>query len=387
VASPSDFDINGVHVQVSGSTAVYTASRNVKYSTAIERVNLYVGLPARIYGKLNRRFHTVAATEVVLPQSEPQTVSEVGVIDAVLPLVAGAPGEHLIRASGYRVLLSAKTSATFTPPLVNASSVRENLWISFRGTRRPDGVVVADEARFSENMITAGEEHLRSKTEYDPAAVSPDTKQGGLSKAVLGLDPKRIPPYQDSAMQARISAIGAKLVPQYQRALPGTDASKIDFRFQLVDQKKWHDAMALPNGIILVPHQVVERVQNDSQLAAVLADSIAAVLEKQSLRLQPAKRKMTAAQMAGAAGGFFVPGLGLAATAANSGVSSVLERRLQEERGRVSLFLLDDAGYDVFQAPLAWWRLATSKDLSGTEMPDHVAYLFKALGETWQTKR
>ncbi len=79
-------------------------------------------------------------------------------------------------------------------------------------------------------------------------------------------------------MQARVDAIGATLVAKYQRDLPDADETKINFRFQLIDNKKWHDAVALPSGIILIPHQVVERLQNDSQLATVLADNIATVL-------------------------------------------------------------------------------------------------------------
>ena len=36
------------------------------------------------------------------------------------------------------------------------------------------------------------------------------------------------------------------------------------------------------SGVILVPHQVVDRMRTDSQLAEILADAIARTLEKQS---------------------------------------------------------------------------------------------------------
>ena len=56
-------------------------------------------------------------------------------------------------------------------------------------------------------------------------------------------------------------AVGEKLIPAFQRDLPDSDPAKIHFRFQLVDSKKLHAALAAPNGIILIPHQVVERME------------------------------------------------------------------------------------------------------------------------------
>jgi predicted Zn-dependent protease len=189
-------------------------------------------------------------------------------------------------------------------------------------------------------------------------------------------------------MQARVSAIGIRLVPRYQRELPDTDETKINFRFQVVGHEKWHDAVAWPNGIILVPYDVVERLQNDSQLAAVLADNIACALEKQGPHAIPAARKMSAFAVAGAIGSAFVPGLVLAMGPANEVAlvaADVMIRHAREQSGRVSLGLLRDAGYDVTQAPLAWWLLAPgkAKKLEEIAMPERATYLYKVLGETW----
>jgi hypothetical protein len=82
-------------------------------------------------------------------------------------------------------------------------------------------------------------------------------------------------------MQPRVDRIGNSLIPDFQRSLPDTDPRKIHFRFQLVDGKKWKDALSLASGVILVPRQIVERLPEDPQLAAVLADNIAEVIEKQ----------------------------------------------------------------------------------------------------------
>lgn len=380
-ASSSDFDVNGFHVLLTGKTSIERQSGSGD-------LNLYVGRAIWVYGSIQRKSHSITATKLTIFQPELKKLDATGVIDGVLPTPpnASSPDDHLVRADGYLVLISAATATTFNPPLDSNSAFQPNIWLSFQGTQRADGVIVAAKATFSKNVITPGEDKLRAAREYDPKAVGPDSKQSGLSKAFLGLNPKLIPPYNDPVMQARVDAVGAKLVPKYQRELPDTDESKINFRFQVVDQKKWHDALTLPSGIVLIPHQVVERMQNDSQLATVLADNMATVLEKQMLRLQPAGRAMTATQLAGTAGGLFIPGLGLATSAANFAVSKELQRHLNEESGRVSLFLLHDAGYDIFQAPLAWWLLASSKGIANGRPPQRAKYIYQILGETWRDR-
>ena len=118
-------------------------------------------------------------------------------------------------------------------------------------------------------------------------------------------------------------------------------------------------------GIILVPHQVVERLQNDSQLATVLADGMARALERQQYRTQ-GERKV--AWLVG-------------------GMSSEMAIRTEEKEqsGRVSLALLHDAGYDIDQAPVAWWLLdpISQRPLTDIEISDRDIYLYSILGETW----
>lgn len=384
VTSASDFDVNGVRVIVTSATKYYLQSGNkTRSSASANDVHLHVGEPAQVFGKLQKN-RTFTASELRFRPNEPREVSGAAVIDAILPASSGNADDHLVRADGYRVLISTNTRTIFTPPLTATSAYGTNVWIKFHGTQRLDGVVVADMATLQANTINGGEEKFLSKREYNPASVDPNAKQNSLSKAFLGLDPKRIPPYQDATMQARVEEIGAKLVPRYQRELPDNDPAKIDFRFQVVDQKKWNDAMALPSGIILIPHQVVERMENDSQLATVLADNIACVLEKQTLRLRPTVHKMTAAGLLGGVGGAFVPGLGIATSAAGSAVNDKLMHQNQDQSGRVSLSLLHDAGFDIHEAPMAWWRLASPLNPLDTPLPRRAANLYKTLGQNWQ---
>jgi hypothetical protein len=400
LASPTDFDVNGEHILLTGETAVLTerveqASKDQAHKDKdeaytvlpLQDAHLYLGQPVEVYGKLDQKTHGVTATRIMVHLRKPHEVSGFGILDAVLPLPSNAasPSDRLVRADGYSVLISTDTKMTFDKPLSSASDIQVNVWMTFHGKQRLDGIVAADRINFSKNVVSRGEDKLRERTEYDPAAVDQDKKQSAISKGFIGIDPKQIPPYKDAAMQARVSAIGAKLVPKYQFDFPYTEETRIDFRFQVIDSTKWRDAMTLPNGIILVPRQVVERMQNDSQLATVLADNIACALEKQPLNGHQQANEFTAANLAGDAAGIIVPGLGLATSIATGTTAMKLERLRREQSGRVSLALLHDSGYDITQAPVAWWLLAPKKpkEVADIPLPARAAYLYKFLGETW----
>jgi hypothetical protein len=58
-----------------------------------------------------------------------------------------------------------------------------------------------------------------------------------------------------------------------------------------------------------------------------------------------------------------------------------------EEGSRESLFLMNDAGFDVNAAPLAWWTLAQKKGqpLEATPLPEPARYMYTLLGTEWQS--
>ena len=231
------------------------------------------------------------------------------------------------------------------------------MWIAFHGKQQPEGIILADKVIASENTVGKSEQKLIDKTDYDPTAIDPDTGQTLLSKAFLGIDPHKIPPYEDHTMQLRLTAVGERLIPAYQRALPATDSTKINFRFQLIDQGSWRQPLTLGSGIILVPFQLVDRMQNDSQLAALLANSIA-------YRARKASHRHPVLSQTSARGGRTHHGRRTLRSHSarqrrnrnqppfpSESPAAKLLRQQDEERLRVSLFLLDDAGFDIDEAP------------------------------------
>ena len=291
---------------------------------------------------------------------------------------AGAQPESLmVRADGYRILIGRATTIAWDPPPNSLAAVVPGDWIEYKGKQRADGIIEAESAKLSRTFVSDSDEKLHKKYDF----VDPNDPTKGV-RVFAGI----IRPYPDAAMQARVSAIGGKLIPAYQHALPDTDPAKINFRFLVVDKKHWHDALTLSGGIILVPRQVVERMQNDSQLATVLADNISCLLEKQPDRDLPASEELTAVGVGADVVGIFVPGAGLAATAAGVSEEEMMIKA-EHQSGRVSLGLLRDAGYDINQAPIAWWLLAANKPepTSSILLPHRAAYVYRAIGENWQT--
>lgn len=176
------------------------------------------------------------------------------------------------------------------------------------------------------------------------------------------------------------------LVPEFQRRLPVTDPTKIVFRFQVVDDERLHAVLAEPSGVIQLPYQHLALLENDSQLAAVLSANIAEVMEKQAVRLRPAVMGISAAEMAGVASGFFVPGLGIATQIAGDRTAVAMVHRLEEQSTRTGLQWMEDAGFAVREAPVAWWRLADrkGKGLEKTALPYRSEYLY---GVLWREGR
>ena len=386
VISATEFDVDGVHVRPNAKTQLQFGQGSSVAPLASP--SPYLGQEAKVWGHLDNKSLTIEATRIVLYGPELKVVSGSAIIDQVSQASATV---HRLRADGR--FLEISTTVLDNPTPLNPGApkpagtedLRTNVWIEYHGLRRADGVVTVDQATFADNKVVKSEGKLIKKNEYDPAAVPDDAHQSGASKFFMGVDAKQIPPYEDEFLQARIDRVGESLIPAYQRALADDDPTRIHFRFQLVDQPKWRDAITLPSGIILVPHQIVRRLPDDSELAAVLADNIGTALEKQTYRQQGTGRKLTAANIAGTAAGVVVPGAGLAAALATYGVGKSMLTRAEQQSGRVALSLMHDAGYNLAKAPEAWWILATKDgdDPHRKPPPPRAANQYYELGTTW----
>jgi len=396
--SPLDFDLNGLRV-ISSSKTKFSSEITHNRGGSETVHDLYLGQPLSIYGKVSKRKHKIEATEIVIHARTERDVTGYAVIDRILsPLAAG---ELLLRADGYPIRINSTTKIKFKSPLTSLSSVSTNLWITYHGSLHEDGIVVADAVVLSPNIINKREDKLLEKTDYNPSAVSDSAKQNSITRLAFGVDPKTIPPYHDTAMQAHIEQIGKSLIPQYQKDLPESDETKILFQFQLVDGPEWRNAWALPSGVILVPRQVVAYMQNDSQLAALLADAVSCDLEKQTFREQPSDTAKAFNELGGFLGGWGLGSLVAGGAGAGAvtlsqygyagniyGANTPVEHQSENQRGRVALSLMYDAGYDLKEAPIAWWIVSANgfSLVEETKLPNRAIYLYKTIGAVWYDK-
>ena len=167
---PDNWDINGHHVLIKPDTPIEL--RSAKGSSTItithDHVKPYLGEAAKAYGKYDRKTHTVTATRIELADLETHEIDGSGIIDAILPPLPNAdPADRLVRADGYPVLLSTKTTVVYKEPLSATAPLTTNLWITFHGRQRPDGIVIAETVKLAQNMVSNGKDKLRTKHEYD----------------------------------------------------------------------------------------------------------------------------------------------------------------------------------------------------------------------------
>ncbi len=369
VGTPEDFDVNGIHVlcRPAGQGSDKETLKAGESCTS----HLY-GEHLLLFGHLDKKAATFWPKHVQSPDhTKGQSLSGFAVLDAVL-----APG--MLRADGYALQLVPSTRLVREAPLAADAAPEPGQWVRYSGKRNADGIVQAGTVTFFAPRVSASEQKLKDKGEFDPSAVSEDQRQSTVNKLFLGLNYKRVPAAHNDALQSRVAAVGKRLIPALQKELADGDPNKIDFRFQVVESL-WKDALTLPNGIVLVPEPLAELLSDD-QLAAVLAETIAIALEKQTYRAVPGNQGRSAAALAT----LLIPGVGLA-TQVGTGVSAYRDaKHFEEQCGRIALVLMDDAGFDIQQAPIAWWHLSSSKpEFMRDKVPSRAAYLFEILSTDW----
>jgi len=181
---------------------------------------------------------------------------------------------------------------------------------------------------------------------------------------------------EDPALQAYLDGVGSKLVPP----LAG---ERLRFRF-LVIRDPTINAFALAQGVICIHSGMLARLENEAQLAQVLAHEVSHTVLRHQLRgLRSGERRTvgakilgltlssTAAAFAGGAGAELASLLvGLSYAAAMSGYSRDLENEADREGARV----VAQAGYRVEEIPRLFTVLNEIDDpgaLEGFFYSDH----------------
>ncbi len=175
---------------------------------------------------------------------------------------------------------------------------------------------------------------------------------------------ERLISYDDPSLQEYVNRVGGSLVPDW------AETEQVRFSFRIVDDPDIN-AFAMPDGTVVVHTGLLAALENEAQLATVLAHEIAHVTHKHSYRGYRRAQRMQwmalGAAVAGAAmeqnqGGdssedsslgrvFLEVGTTLALDAAINGHG----RNQEDAADRIGLHYAFGTGYDPFQAREVWY--------------------------------
>lgn len=376
VKSPDGFDVNGEHVTTQSGTTYGVIGDKTGVRVSADGVQL--GAFVRVSGEPAAGNKGILASSILFRDDWDKKLTGFSVVDRVL-----ATGEEpIFQADGYRIRIDAHTDLSFGGSLKTLADVGPNTWLYYKGKRDANGVLVATRAKFVPARGWAWlAPHPKTHPQQEPvpaqgARMDADGKMVSLHAKVRLGDAGGYCGWRkvstDVALQERVLRIGERLLPAYQKQLAMDDPAKIWFRFYVVEDDKIRDDIECNGGLILMPARGMERLQTDDQIAALLANGIAYYIQTQSAQLIAESREVLGVQFAAD-----LAGVGAVALVPDAIVAHVVEMRMQEERGRMALELMADAGFDPWQAPEAWRRVAPKtvpKDWETVKFPNRGGY-------------
>lgn len=420
----TEFDVNAQHVVVSDNTSFGLIGSRTTTNYGPLRSALQIGAFVKVVGKTDRKTKATVASTIFLRPDWDAALTGIGVIDKVLKPAS----EPVFRADGYFVRLTKSTKVTLAPGVSSIQNVGVNSWISFEGKQSSSGELVASKVLIMPEKSTAYRGLFGAKHSYSPNLIPATAKEPKPTETSNSKGEKIVTPVPDpeidpqtgrrvdfeklldkdgnltqdagirmgalhiwhlipastpaeQAMQARVRRIGERLIPAYQKALPADAPSKIRFEFYAFDDKRLRSDFCPSTGLILIPVQVIDRLQNDDQLAAILADGIAYNLQRQAARRADVARKMLGPAIAA---NLLLQAslLGVVPIIAEKKAGDAITLQHFEERGRISMGLLADADYDPWQVPEAWKLLEpkhAAHDASTLAYNDYAGYLLSIL--------
>ena len=384
IEAPDIFVMNHLNVKIFPTTQFFV--RNGKTATPISPMNVPFRADwlVRVIGVRNPATDKLEASAIYInvkdtqgrdwqfqPPADTITVgrySETGVITKV----AGTGLASNFQADGFCVRITPSSQVSFRGSLHSLADVRPGTWVHFSGRLIPEGVLVVSRVIFLApdfpipapgSANDSSPQQNESSRHVTPNLVSED---GELGEFEGKFKPDQMKGWHlltaDTSVQQRARAIGIKLIPEYQNQLPLNDPSKIVYRFFVVDEPYIRACIIGKLGVILVPRVVLDRLKGDDQLAAVLADGIASHFQLQRAQLSTIASFDEISSLAGLASVFALETTTVIGGGIVKGVvDHEAELKLEAERARIALQLLDNAGYDPWQAPDAWRLLRPGK--------------------------
>jgi len=374
VNSPTNFEIDDYKI-----THDLSLTMNVKKAksdpavTTFKPEDIRVGTELEITGDYNESTHELKARSIEVFLFDTVKINRVALLEKPPTLEKSNSGAwHGTLFADERVAVSEATVVTLkqnaeereaaktgkkdkqdqSAPLASLDDINLDTFVHYEGAPQPDGSVLATKVEFEHAELAKGEADLRKKA--TPKVKEPDyaaSKPGQLKMAYM-----KYKILADRDAQEYISDVGKSLIPQHQKDLPAGSPLKIPFRFYLVNNKV-PDLDSFESGTIVVNSGLFDVLENEAQLAFLLAQEVAQIVEKQEWRdLEYHKRQITALKVAALA----VPMGPLVLVPVGKFVlnGDNYARSLQNQAERVGMEWTLASGYDIREAPKAWKALS-----------------------------
>ncbi|WAC13092.1 M48 family metalloprotease [Dyadobacter pollutisoli] len=222
--------------------------------------------------------------------------------------------------------------------------------LRLRGKRDLDGVINVESGTVTPVLMADDDRMLRKGMSL--------VMKVNLDEIKIG-NKKSIPIISARSLQAYITTIGDKLIPNYLKKLPLDHPDRVDFRFYIANDELVN-AAALPDGVVLINTGLLKAVKNEAQLSAVIGHEVAHVLYKHHTAKMrnsndwkgvPAAAGIVAGSLAGADAG--AAALMLSEAVSKMSMNS-FSRKKESQADRIGLYYMVNAGYDPREAAAFW---------------------------------
>jgi hypothetical protein len=361
VNAPEGFDVHDEHILLQPLTAFRLKGGEPMTFDNSLRNELRPGAYVWVLGKVKNK--KPMADAVVFREDWNQQISGLGPVNALVE--AGI--EREFRADGFTIRVPSSAAASFRGDVHNLNEVGAGTWLHYKGKLDAHGVLVAASADFLSTKPGKPVELVNGLDDYKIPFFPPDFARHGDGR----VKPGRLKAWgtipADQVLHDRLQRIGTKLIPQFQRSLADDDPRKIPFLFYAVDDDDKRTFICAPRGgLIFYPRYLIERMQNEDQLAAALAMPIAIVLQRQGLGKEMRQWPAVRDQLSTLALYATIPYFGAFPLDMMGALPDHrIATRVGEQVGRIAISLVADAGYDPWQAPEAFRLMAATRSPNG----------------------
>ena len=246
------------------------------------------------------------------------------------------------------------------------------------------GTIVAKKIEVCENTFSESDQILRlnlnnSFSDDGTRIVSAPAGITGVESLHQGKIKMGLLEYQlhnDIKIQGYVNLVGNKVIPDYAKKQEYKDKHQVSFRFYVINDAV-PNAFAFPNGMVFIHTGLLQIMENEAQLAAVLGHEIAHVTYEHSAKRAESNAYLDSELVKSGSRKFFeklglgnssngtvegdiIESLGDAIMATKpSDISNLFHKDNETQADRVGMLYMFNAGYDIREAPNFWKIMKT----------------------------